>query len=123
MFDCLSIKKEYDQLQATLDQFCPVYQDKDASVKGQCTSLASGLTRKRIELAVKEGKFKEAAGLYIKMTQDFPNDPKIDEVYYSAAVLFERAHLLGSAIGAREALLKVRPRLGAGEEGHLPDRS
>ena len=43
------------------------------------------------------------------MAQDYPNDPKIDEVYYNAAVVFERAKLLGSAIQAREMLLKVKP--------------
>ena len=60
--------------------------------------------------------------LYMKQAQDYPNDPKIDEVYYSAAVDFERAKLLGSAIQAREMLLEGQARLAAGEEGDLSDR-
>ena len=38
-----------------------------------------------------------------------PNNAKLDELYYNAAVDFERAKLLGSAIQARELLLKARP--------------
>jgi tetratricopeptide (TPR) repeat protein len=109
LYDCLSIKQHYDDLQAALDQFCPMYSEKDPSVKQQCGVLMASLGRKRIEIAQKEGRNKEAAQLYLKTAQDYPNDPKIDELYYNAAILFEKAKLIGSAIQAREALLKVKP--------------
>src|SRR5439155_15817037 len=98
LFDCLGFKKQYDELQAALDQYCPIYEDKDATVKGQCGILKSQLGRKRIELADKQGRYKDAAQLYIKNAQDYPNDPKIEQLYYNPAVDFERGKLLGSAI-------------------------
>jgi tetratricopeptide (TPR) repeat protein len=109
LFDCYIFPHDYDGLQVALDAYCPKYADKDQSVKGQCTILASGLQRKRIEIAVKQGRDKEAAMLYMKQAADFPNDPKIDEVYYNAGNLFAKAHLVGQAIKAREALLAAKP--------------
>lgn len=109
LFDCLGFKKKYDDLQAALDQYCPMYSEKDATVKSQCGILGSQLTRKRIELAQEEKRWKDAANMYMKEAADYPNDPKLDEVYYNAAVNYERAKLLGSAIQAREILLKTKP--------------
>jgi len=109
LFDCLSAKKRYDDLQAALDQFCPIYSEKDQMVKSQCSTLIVQLTRKRIEFATEQGRFKEAAQLYMETAQNNPNDPKLDEMYYNAALLYSRAKLIGSAIRARETLLKVRP--------------
>lgn len=109
MFDCLIFQKKYDDLQAILDQYCPMYEDKDATVKSQCGLLKSQLGRKRIEQAEKEGRYKDTAQLYMKQAADYPNDPKLDEIYYNAAINFERAKLLGSAIQAREILLKTKP--------------
>jgi tetratricopeptide (TPR) repeat protein len=109
LYDCLSFKKKYDDLQAALDQYCPMYAEKDPTVKGQCTTLRSGLTRKRIEIAQEKGLFKEVAKMYMQMAEENPNYDKIDEVYYNAAVNYERAHLLGLAINAREILLKAKP--------------
>jgi tetratricopeptide (TPR) repeat protein len=109
IFDCLSILKKYDELQAALDEYCPLYEEKDATVKSQCAQLKSGLTRKRIEIAQEQGRYKEVAQMYLQEAVDYPNDPKLDEVYYNAAVNFERAKLLGSAIQARELLLKAKP--------------
>ena len=60
-------------------------------------------------MAEKEGRWKEAAQLYLKDATENPNNPKLDEIYYNAAVAFERVKLLGSAIQARELLLKTRP--------------
>src|SRR4051812_46758641 len=59
MFDCLIFQKKYDDLQGVLDQYCPMYSEKDATVKSQCTTLVSQLGRKRIEMAEKEGRWKE----------------------------------------------------------------
>jgi tetratricopeptide (TPR) repeat protein len=109
IFDCMSILKKYDELQAALDEYCPMYEEKDATVKSQCGQLKSGLTRKRIEIAQEQGRYKEVAQMYMQEAVDYPNDPKIDEIYYNAAVNFERAKLIGSAIKAREILLKTKP--------------
>lgn len=109
LFDCLIFQKKYDDLEGALNQYCPMYEEKDATTKAQCSTLKSQLGRKRIEVAQAEGRWKEAAQLYMKQAADYPNDPKIDEVYYNAAVAFERVKLLGSAIQAREILLKTKP--------------
>jgi tetratricopeptide (TPR) repeat protein len=109
MFDCLIFQKKYDDLEGVLNQYCPMYEEKDQTVKAQCGLLKSQLGRKRIEMAEKEGRFKDTAYLYMKQAADYPNDPKIDEIYYNAAINFERAKLLGSAIQAREILLKTKP--------------
>jgi tetratricopeptide (TPR) repeat protein len=109
LFDCFIFKHDYDALQGVLDNYCPKYGDKDASVKAQCTRLSSDLGRKRIEIAQKQGRFKEAAALYMQQAADNPTDPKIDEVYYNAALLYDRVHLIGLAIRAFEALLQAKP--------------
>jgi tetratricopeptide (TPR) repeat protein len=109
LFDCYIFKRDFDGLQTALDNYCPKYQEKDASVKQQCTTLVTQLTRKRAEIATKEHRYKDAAALYIKMAADDPNYAKLDELYYNAASLYEQAHLIGSAISARELLLKNRP--------------
>src|SRR5262249_20934978 len=108
-FDCLIFQKKYDDLQVALDQYCPMYSEKDPTTNAQCATLQADLGRKRIEIAQQEGRWKDAAFLYMKSAQEYPNNPKIDEVYYNAAVAFERVKLLGSAIQAREILLKTKP--------------
>lgn len=109
LFDCLAFKQKYDELQGAMDKYCPMYSEKDATVKSQCAILGEQLNRKRIQVAEKQGRYKEAADLYIEDARQHPDNPKIDEVYYNAAVMYERAKLLGAAIQAREALLKVKP--------------
>src|SRR5262249_32783325 len=47
--------------------------------------------------------------LYIQLATEYPNDPKIDEVYFNAAVLFEKSKLIGLAIQARQQLIKIKP--------------
>src|SRR4051812_18355948 len=86
LFDCLSVLKQYDELQAALDSYCPMYEEKDATVKSQCGALKSGLTRKRIEIAQAQGRYKEVAAMYMQEAIDYPADPKLDEIYYNAAI-------------------------------------
>ncbi len=123
IFDCLSIMQKFDELQASIDEFCPMYSEKDPTVKSQCATLKTGLTRKRIEMAEKDGQVQGGgAALPADRGRGPRTTPKLDELYYNAAVDFERAKLLGSAIQAPRAPLKARAGLDAGEEGDLSDR-
>ena len=110
LLDCLSIKKDYKALEEAADEFIASPElTKDADFKIQLSKLKAGVARLRIAELEKAGKSKEAAQLYFQLASDYPDDPKIDEVYYNAAVLFEKAKLIGLAIQMRQQLIKVKP--------------
>ncbi len=109
LLDCLAIKKEWKQVEAAVDEFLQAPElMKDPEFKVQLSKLKAGTIRKRIaDLEVNNPK--EAATLYIQLATDYPDDPKIDEVYYNAGVLFGKAKLIGLAIQARQQLIKIKP--------------
>lgn len=109
LLDCLSIRKQYKEVEQAVDAFLQAPELlKDQDFKTQLSKIKAGVLRKRI--AELEGPNpKEAAYLYGKLAEDYPDDPRIDEVYFNAAVLFEKAKLIGLAIQMREQLLKVKP--------------
>jgi tetratricopeptide (TPR) repeat protein len=110
MLDILAIKKNYKKLEEKVDDFYASPElTKDQEFKAQLAKLKAGVQRMQIAELEKAGKNKEAAAMYIQVATDYPDDPKIDEVYYNAAVLFDKANLIGLAIQARQQLLKIKP--------------
>ena len=110
LLDCYAIKKDYKSVEIAVDEFLQSPElTKDQEFKKNLNAIRAGTIRKHIEELEKDKKFREAATLYIQLATDYPDDPKIDEVYYNAAVLFERAKLLGLAIQARQQLIKLKP--------------
>jgi len=110
LLDCLSIKHNFKKLEEKVDEFLASPElTKDQEFKVQLSKLKAGVQRMQLADLEKQGKNKEAAAMYIQLATDYPDDPKIDEVYYNAAVLFDKANLVGAAISARQQLLKVKP--------------
>ncbi len=110
MLDCLAIKKDYGKVEKYVEEFLQMPElTKDAEFKATLDHLKASTMRLHIQDLEKKNKYKEAAALYIQLANDYPADPKIDEVYYNAAVLFEKAKLIGAAIQARQALIKLKP--------------
>ena len=119
-----TFKKKYDELQGDVDQFCPHVLGEGRDVEGQCTSSALGLTRKRIEIAEKEGrKSRRPPMLYMKMAQDVPErSARSTRSTTTPPSLRAAPSCIGSAIQAPRGAPQGQARLGAGQEGHLPDR-
>jgi tetratricopeptide (TPR) repeat protein len=112
LLDCLLIKKQFNDIEKHVDTFLAAPElQKDADFVAQMQKLKAGLLRKRIELCEKDKKSnpKECADLYVVLATKYPNDPKIDEIYYNAAVLYEKSKLLGLAIQLRQQLIQNKP--------------
>ncbi len=108
--DCLAIGKKFDVLETTIDDFG---KNKvlmaDAEFAHTVDGLKCRIIRKHIEQVEKEKDYRGAASMYMRLAEQCPNDNKMDEVYFNAAVNFERAKLIGPAIRVREDLFKRFP--------------
>jgi tetratricopeptide (TPR) repeat protein len=109
--DCLSVQKKFRDLEATVEVYlnAPKLIEKDPAFKQQLGVLKVGSMRLHIQDLEKTNKNKAAADLYIELASEYPNDPKLDEVYYNAAVLYEKGKLIGLAIQARLKLIELKP--------------
>ncbi len=123
LIDCLNVKKDYNGIAQYVDKFLATEEyKKDADFMKLLGVIKGQLTRKRIEETEKDKRYVDAARLYIKLAEEYPDDPKIDEVYFNAGVNFEKAKLIGPAIQAREAAHQGQARLDARQEGRVPAR-
>lgn len=110
LLDCLAIKKNFQAIERYVEVFLNMPElTKDAEFKTNLSKIKAGTIRRHIEELEKDKKYKEAAYQYNRLATEYPDDPKIDEVLYNAAVLFEKAKLIGNAIKMREALIKQKP--------------
>ncbi len=110
LIDCLNIRKDYVGIGQYVDKFLATQEfQKDQDFMKQLGLIKAQLERKKIEQLEHEKKYCDAARLYIKITEEHPDDPKLDELYFNAGSLFEKCHLLGAAIQSREALIKTKP--------------
>jgi tetratricopeptide (TPR) repeat protein len=110
LLDCYAMKKDYKGVEAAVEEFLASPElTKDPEFKVQLVKIKAATMRKHIEEMEKDNKYKEAALLYQNLAAEFPEDPRIDEVYYNAAVNFEKSKLIGAAITMRQALIKVKP--------------
>jgi tetratricopeptide (TPR) repeat protein len=62
--------------------------------------------RRSAESMEKQKRYRECGFAYEKLQKDNPNDPKINEILYNAAVCFEKAKLIGRAIAFRQRLVE-----------------
>ncbi len=110
LIDCLNIKKDYMGIGQYVDKFLATAEfQKDQDFMKQLGIIKAQLVRKQIEQTEKDKRYCDAARLYVKLADEHPDDPKVDEVYYNAAVNFEKCGLLGLAIRYREELIKNKP--------------
>ncbi len=119
LLDCIAVKIRTDKEKAVeftnlmeqqVDRFEKMPdltkdQDFDQSLK----KIKGGLLRLRIEAVEKTGDHRQAGKLYLQLADRYPNDPKIADIYYNAAVNFDKSKLIGLAIQAREKLIQIKP--------------
>ncbi len=110
LLDCYAITKDFKGLRAAVDKFSGMPElMKDEEFKKQIGVIRVASLRKELEELEKQGEYREAGIRYLQLADQSPNDPKIDEMYYNAGLNFERAHLIGLSIQAREKLIEKRP--------------
>jgi TolA-binding protein len=112
LLDILVIQKKLDEVGRYIDIFLATKEfEKYPDEFPRWKAIKAGLKRKKIEMCEKDKTAppKMCADLYVELATEYPNDPKIDEIYYNAAVLYERAKLLGLAIQLRQQLIQNKP--------------
>ena len=110
LFDCENASAKFDDLEQDVKTYCVIPElTKDAAFKKQCDGIQAGIARKKIERYEQIGKYRLAADEYVKLATDHPEDPRIAEVYYNAAVDYERAKAVGAAITQRQNLIRLLP--------------
>jgi tetratricopeptide (TPR) repeat protein len=110
LFDCENILHQYDTLEGDVKKFCAVDTfTKDGDFKHQCDTILNGIARKKIEQWEKDAKYRLAADEYVRLAKEHPDDPRIAEVYYNAAVDYEKAKSIGLAIQIRSQLIELKP--------------
>ncbi len=82
---------------------------KDPAFKQTLLNLKGGMLRKHIEEVEKAKDYHAAGDLYAELIDQYPNDPKLDELLYNAGVDYERSKLIGRAIVMRQQLIKQKP--------------
>ena len=119
LLECIAIKIKFDKTKADewvammekqVDKFSGMPElTKDKEFEESLQKIKNNLLRIKIEVVEKMGDHKQAGVLYLQLAERFPNDPKVAELYFNAAINFERARLIGLAIQARERLIQLRP--------------
>ncbi|MSP59380.1 MAG: tetratricopeptide repeat protein [Myxococcales bacterium] len=109
-FDCDNVLKDIASLEADTKLLCPAPKlAQDADFHKQCETIQANIGRMYIESAERSGDHLKAAELYIKLANDHPDDPKIAEVLFNAAINYDRAKAYGRAIKARQDLIEKKP--------------
>lgn len=110
LIDCLAIKKDFKGVEQAVDVFLASPElTRDADFKSAMSKIKANTIWRHIEELEKAKQYREAATLYVQLATDYPDHPRIDEIYYNAAIDFERANLVGLAIKQRQMLLKAKP--------------
>lgn len=119
LLDCFVIKLNFDKekgdeyiqlLAKQVDKFSSMPElTKDKEFDDQLKRIKNNLERKRLEVLEKNGEHRAAGVLYLQLAERFPDDPKVAELLYNAAINFEKANLVGLSIQAREKLISTKP--------------
>ncbi|MFO0574583.1 MAG: tetratricopeptide repeat protein [Polyangia bacterium] len=119
LLDCIAIKINFEKEKADdyiqmmdkqVDKFAGMPDlTKDKEFDDQLKRIKGSLLRKRVEVLEKNGEHRTAGVLYLQLAERYPDDPKLAELLYNAAVNFEKANLIGLAIQAREKLISTKP--------------
>jgi tetratricopeptide (TPR) repeat protein len=110
LFDCYAIGKRTRELEDAVEAYCPLPAlERAPGFSRRCRVIRAALLRDRAESLEKAHRYREAAETYIQLAQKFPDDPRLDEVLYDAAIDFQRAKVIGLAILAFQELIARRP--------------
>src|SRR5262249_40919964 len=75
----------------------------------RCRIISAAILRADAEAMDAARQYKAAGDLYVRLATEFPDDPKLDEVLYDAAIDYQRAKMIGLAVLAFQQLIKVKP--------------
>jgi len=119
LLDCIAIKIRSDKERAVeftnmmeqqVDRFEKMPDlTKDQEFDQSLKKIKGSLLRIRVEALEKSGDHRGAGKAYLQLAERYPDDPKIAELYYNAAINFDRSNLVGLAIQAREKLISIKP--------------
>jgi tetratricopeptide (TPR) repeat protein len=119
LIDCLAQKinaatedtdKYLAQLEQQIERFAQMPElAKNPELATELHEKRLSIMRKRIEELEKQGQYREAGKLNLRLAELYPNNPRIAELYHNAAIDFERARLIGLAIQARDKLISLKP--------------
>jgi tetratricopeptide (TPR) repeat protein len=111
LLDCYVINKDFKDLRQEVETFLqsPKLMSREPDFKKQLTAIKANIQRQEIEYFEKDKKYADACRSYLQLASDYPNDSKIDEIYFNAAVNCEKAKLIGLAIQARQVLIRTKP--------------
>jgi tetratricopeptide (TPR) repeat protein len=119
LLDCLAIKINFDKdkadeylkmMDAQVDKFKAMPDlTKDQEFLDQLNKIKAGLLRKKVEIMERNKEYRTAGALYLQLAEQYPNDPKIDELLFNAAINFGQANLIGLSIQAFDKLITTKP--------------
>jgi tetratricopeptide (TPR) repeat protein len=111
LFDCRAQKTDKVQLRADVAEFCanPKLTGPRPDFASRCRTIDAALIRDQAETMEAQQRYKEAADLYLKLAQKYPDDPKLDEIIYNAGIDYQKANLIGLSILAFQELMRAKP--------------
>jgi len=110
LFDCYAQKEQKAELRAAVAELCPLPPlATHADFAQRCRGIEVAVGRADAEAAEAARQYKAAGDLYVKLATDFPDDPKLDEMLYDAAIDYQRAKMIGLAVLAFQQLIKSKP--------------
>ncbi len=78
-------------------------------LKDRLATLKAQGMRRVAEAHEKEGRFRECGDTYREIANAYPTADDLDQVYYNAAVCFEKAKFIGQAVAFRKLLTEKFP--------------
>lgn len=101
------------EIKESIPELWPRFCEANAADHEQLCSTLSGLRctvlRKEAEALEGSGEFEQSARLLVKIVRENSGCGQLDELLWNAALMFERAKLLGRAIQVRKVLIQQVP--------------
>jgi tetratricopeptide (TPR) repeat protein len=111
LFDCRAQKADKVQLRKDVAELCslPALTAQRPDFARRCRVIHGALLRDQAETLENDRHYKAAGDLYVQLAADYPDDPRLDEIFYNAAIDYQRANLVGLSILAFQELMRARP--------------
>ncbi|MBI4404779.1 MAG: tetratricopeptide repeat protein, partial [Deltaproteobacteria bacterium] len=110
VLDIFNIRKDYDGLNATAEEFAQMPRLGDASFRAEMASLRGEVGFKKVENLEKQNKWKEAAESYLAVFKSHPNSELAEKALYNAVISFEKAGDSGKAVETSRQFIAKFPK-------------
>src|SRR5262249_55231298 len=100
LFDCRAQKADKPQLRQDVAELCalPALTAQRPDFARRCHTIHRALERDQAETLENDHRYKAAADLYVQLAADDADDPRLDEVFYNAAIDYQRANMVGLSV-------------------------